>query len=328
MGKNNKNIILEKISKNLQNFPTYENEFFVCPICLTRIAARSISEITEAHILPKKSKGKLKTYLCKKCNNNFGSRQDVWFGDYLNTILSEKWLFASNKKNKRLTINGISDIPGELNLTDDGALELRVYSDLMPPERLSKLRTSQKSGEMHISTTFPLLANQNLISLGFLTAAYLLWFKELGYSWVFQSHLNEIRDQILFPEKDIFPYTFIFDAGDKYYEKPSIGFFEIDHNAYPCAAIADRIVIFPSFNIPNIYQILNKRLSETITSDYELIRLSDNHNLPEPTCIFYRDEPLIFPDFFPRDFFVNKALKYNGDGKPPVPMNAALKPAN
>lgn len=317
---NRKSQILERVSSNSAKFEAAYIASFVCPTCLELVPLGSKSEITEAHIVPKYSGGSLKTYLCKKCNSHFGKNQDHWFGEYVYLAGSGKGLFATKKQNRTFTMNGVK-VTGEFKEADDGTLEFYAYENLMSPEAVSAMKAAETPGRIEISTHFPILDQTHSIMVGFLTAAYLLWFKELGYSWVFQTHLDSVRAQILKPNERMLPYTYVVDAGDKYFERPWIGFLEIDDDSYPCAGIADRLVIFPSFSSPRAYELLAKRASKQITVEYEAIRISDYHKFPDPVGIIYRDQAMTFPDHFCNGSVTPKLIRYLGDGQPPQTLH-------
>lgn len=313
---NRKSEILERVSSNSAKFDATYIGSFVCPTCLKLVPLGSISEISEAHIIPKYSGGNLKTYLCKKCNSHFGKNQDYWFGEYVYLTRSGKGLFATKKQNRTFTMNG-AKVTGELKEKDDGTLQVYVYQNLMSPEAVSEMRAAETPGRIELSTNFPILTKSHSITVGFLTAAYLLWFKELGYSWVFQAHLDPVRAQILNPNKRVISSVCVADADGKYFENPWIGFLEIGDDSYPCAGIADRIVILPSFSNPNVYELLAKQAGQQIAVTHEAIRISDYHKFPEPIGIIYRDQAMTFPDHFCNDSIISRLFWYLGDGQPP-----------
>jgi hypothetical protein len=73
---------------------------------------------------------------------------------------------------------------------------------------LSRRATGQYSRPYTVSVPIPVLDQEELIQIGFLTAAYLLWFRELGYSWALQRHLEPIREQIRNPTRQVLPRMF------------------------------------------------------------------------------------------------------------------------
>ena len=52
------------LANNLRiNCPDLSN-VFMCPVCLAEINKDKLSQISEAHIIPKAAKGNVKTFLC------------------------------------------------------------------------------------------------------------------------------------------------------------------------------------------------------------------------------------------------------------------------
>lgn len=322
-----KDQILERITSNLAQFEPSRIGSFVCPTCLKLFPITSKSEITQAHVVPRYCGGGLKTYLCKACNSHFGKYQDEWFGEYLYLARSGKGLFATKKQSRTFTING-AQVTGEFRETDDGSLEFYIYKDLMSPDAVAAMKAAETPGRRKISVPIPILEKSHLITVGFLTAGYLLWFKELGYSWVFQAHLDPVRAQILSPNERVIPSTCVLDAGDVCFDRPWIGFVELDNNCYPCAGIADRFVIFPSFSSPRTYERLAARAGKGFSVKYESIRISDYHQFPDPVGIIYRDQAMTFADHFCNNSVAPVLLLYLGDGQPPqafLPMDSTQR---
>ena len=212
-------------------------------------------------------------------------------------------------------MNGVR-VTGQVNEADDGALQVFTYKDLMPPESVEALEAVEEDGELELSISFPIFQHEKAIKVGFLTAAYLLWFKELGYSWVLQSHLNTVREQILRPDEEILS-GFLLDIGEHSFGRPWIGFLEFEELVYPCVGIVDRLVVLPSFDAPLFSDVAATLGLASITTEYEAVRICDWHQFPDPTGILYRDRLVIFPDLFSRRNARARVLQYIGDGSPP-----------
>lgn len=322
---NKKDQILTRISENASRFDSSYEGKFVCPTCLKATPINKPSDISEAHIVPRYVGGSLKTYLCKGCNSFFGSKQDLWFGEYLHLLKSGGSVFATNKQQKTFTLNGVK-VTGSFRETKDGALEFITYRNLTSPAANSALDAMASTAEMKVEVKIPIVENTHQVMVGFLTAGYLLWFKELGYSWVFQGHLDKVREQILTPTERIIPTTYLLDAGDIIFEKPWIGFLEIGENSYPCAGISDRIVLFPGLGSNDIYVRLATQEERTMQVEYEAVSISQFHRFPNPTGVSYRNQVLIFPDHFLSGSIESRLLNYRGDGSPPQELTLVKGP--
>lgn len=311
-----KHVILDRISTNAAKFDAGNTGYFVCPTCLSKISVKSTSEITKAHILPRYSGGTLKTYLCRRCNSAFGQDQDYWLGEYLYLTDGPKGFWATRKQKPTFRVNGV-EVRGKFQEGSDGALEFFIWQNLNSPNTLEALKAAETPGKVELELTLPVLRETQSIKVGFLTAAYLLWFKELGYSWIFQQHLTTVRSQILNPRSRVLPPNFVLDAGERYFKSPWIGFLELANDYLPCAGIADRFVLFPSFSTPTIYEKLDRLNATTLSVQYDPVRFCDYHQFPDPVGLVYRDQAVVFPDLFLRVPKSSQVLCYMGDGRPP-----------
>src|SRR6185295_508649 len=111
----------------------------------------------------------------------FGANQDRWFGDYLQLRRQ------SRGKNQRTILDIPSNphyfsidgtrVQGTFRTEADGGLGFYIYEDKTAPEALRRVLSRQPKS---ITIPVPLLGKRDVVNTGFLTAAYLLWFKELG----------------------------------------------------------------------------------------------------------------------------------------------------
>lgn len=278
MSENKKKKILEMLSENLKVFRPDLRGVFLCPVCFKEIPLAHKSKISEAHIIPKAAKGTLKTFLCTKCNSAFGTKQDKWFGEFLNIEQSGS-IFANNSsKTRAFEIDGVK-INGNFREDGDGALHFYIYKDRNPPDILKKLeeRQGKYPSEMSITVSFPVLKNQHLVNVGFLTAGYMMWFGVLGYSWVFQDHLDSVRKQILNPEKKIINTNFL-ASFDRCQLPPWVGMMPIANITVPVMGINNHVVIFPPFCHPRLYESMENRSFDLSISSIHKFELG-----PEPS---------------------------------------------
>lgn len=193
------------LSENLESFfPEYKG-MFMCPTCLDVIPINNLGAISEAHIIPKAAGGKLKTFLCTKCNSTFGANQDKWFGELIRISNDpEASIFSTTIKDGYFEIDGMR-VNGHWRDNKDEGFEFTVHYDRNSPETNQKVQNKfrMNNPKMELTVPIPLLRNEEMIGPGFLTAAYLMWFGYLGYSWVLQKHLDPIRSQIRNPLKKL-----------------------------------------------------------------------------------------------------------------------------
>ncbi len=309
--------ILRIFSENLSKFHPDLTDHFMCPVCLGIIPLKETSRISKAHIFPKYAKGNLLTVLCTKCNNDFGSKQDKWFGEFLHLIENNKHALQSRKKTGYFKVNGIK-VNGQYDMLDDGPIEFTIDQSRNPPNVFDRVINdlSQRPRSIEISIHSPLQDNFRLVSIGFLTSAYLYWFREFGYSWVFQSHMNSIRQQILEPEKEIIPNAFLLKTRDTTFATPWIGAIDVFDNSAAVMGVHNYLVIFPPANNRFLYEELLSKANETEVAAYERF-IDDGKISVEPIGLAYRKSALIFPDHFKDAEMDSVMIYYPGGGQSP-----------
>ena len=263
-----KSLILGRLAKSLTTFyPTLDGHF-MCPTCITAFPASERSRITEAHIVPRAAGGSLKTYVCKDCNDKFGSNQDRWLGEYLQLrrrmhAKEDVTILDAPTKPGHFMIDG-TRVQGTFGTEPSGAIGFYIYTDQTSPEALRRVLSNPPKT---ITAPVPLLSRQDLVDVGFLTAAYLLWFKEFGYSWGLQAHLDQVRQQIQAPTSRIIDARYWITCPGTFVDRPWVGVAFIRNEAVLVAALADRLIILPPADRKNVYSILDEEF-EGLTSRY------------------------------------------------------------
>lgn len=288
--------IIKILSTNLVYFFPHHNNHFMCPTCLKPIPVDKQELISEAHITPKSAGGGIKTYLCCKCNSVFGSKQDKWFGELIRLHQDEKaGMLSTRIKEKHFIIDGIR-INGRMEEDENGNINLYTYSNRNSPATIKALYDRDKASphKMVVEFSLPIMKNEKMISVGFLTAGYLMWFRALGYSWVLQQHLDPIREQILNPDNTILEENYVAHCKGMNWE-PWIGFLPINNEFAPVFGISDQLVIYPPRYKPDL-------LTEVPSFDIDIsklrgVRFSEHPYVQTPVIVMFNEKQLIVPDY-------------------------------
>ena len=170
---------------------------YLCPTCLRHVPLSQPEEITIAHILPRAAGGGLTTLLCKRCNSTFGSRQDRWMGEYMRLVQAKGAIDTVGQRGY-FEVGGVR-VGGRYRTSPDGGLEFLIRTDKTSPANLAAVTEQFRNASAKgVTLTIPLpkvFKNKESVTIGFITAAYLMWFRELGYSWALQKHLARIIHQ-------------------------------------------------------------------------------------------------------------------------------------
>lgn len=287
---------LFNLIRSLSYFEEFSPDRFVCPICLKcyKPYISKQNPISTAHIIPKAAGGRHVTYICSRCNSYLGQKQDKWFGEYFRLTAQNKSILETSQKRGHFKIAGI---PVNGNWTFDPTLgfQLAIYNNRNSPATLRALDALKKSGaDPHeIGLHIPLLGSEELIKIGFLTAAYLAWFRELGYSFALQSHLEPIRKQILNPEERIISSCSMIPIENQFFKDPLCGIAIIRGEYYLISIIGNICVFLPSVDSQN-YEGLSEYPSEPL--QYRRIRFFKKHDFRSPVALAIEKRVLVMPD--------------------------------
>lgn len=291
---------LKGLSKNLELFYPELNNSFMCPICLKIISLSNKNKISEAHIIPKAAGGNVKTYLCTSCNNNFGSQQDKWFGEYVRLHKQKKHVLQTNIKKGHFSLDG-TKINGEWRYGQDNKLELIIYGNRNSPEINDHILSKfQKEIPKSLRMEIPILEKERFIKIGYLTAAYLLCFATFGYSWVFQSYLAEIRNQIQNPDEKIIGEIF-WSKADYIHTQLWLGIVTFGDKITLACGISGYLVMFPSYSNKNFYSDMeqfNSNQSEQTINNVSFRELIFTNKVfyDVPVSLIFDNFCLMLPD--------------------------------
>lgn len=174
---------------------------YICPICASNFIAFSeeenslidTEEFTLDHIPPESVGGKLKSVVCKSCNNQAGHKYDHIIKQQLTELLFNKRIPQSSLKAYSI-IEGVDErkFNGSISIREDREIEISLQTGgkIKDPKLLEWLKDPGKN--FSIKTTFQ-QADLNLVGKAYLKIAYLACFNHWGYDFVFSQTGLEIR---------------------------------------------------------------------------------------------------------------------------------------
>jgi HNH endonuclease len=289
---------LLEISQELARFKYNLLGLFPCPTCFCDYPISS-SEITEEHIIPDASGGKISTFLCKKCNSSFGHKQTRWLAGWIELNEARTPFHKDPKKQRaRLTADGRT-INGSLKIGADGAIEFYADRRRSNPADFDAHWNGPKPSQISIASEMPVFRNENSVKVGFLTAAYGLWFKNFGYSFVLQSSLDVFRQQIRNPDQGLMPWDYLIETPAREIASPSIGLMRFGADYFPIALIYDHLVILPSPKQPHPNTTQPSEISKKVMSFAEEIASRYQHRCIGPAILICDGRPVVLPDLIP-----------------------------
>lgn len=297
-----KSSYIYEISQELARFDAKLLGHFRCPTCLRNLPIENFgiadadNAISEEHIIPASVGGKQTTFLCTMCNSTFGHSQTKWLSEWIELNEGQAPFSRNPRKQKaRLSANG-RQLNGALHLGDDGDIEFYSDRNRSNPVDFDAHWNEPKPPEIKIEYSMPVFSNEASLKVGFLTAAYGLWFKNFGYSFVLQSTLNMARKQILQPEKNLIDWNFLIEVPTREIEEPGIGLMRFDRDYFPFAVIYDHIVLLPSAHKLHPSSTSPENISMKLMSLGDEIAPRFQHRCVGPAVIICDGQVIIQPD--------------------------------
>ena len=297
-----KNTVLKEISQELARFDERLLGLFRCPACLRDLPIgnfRSSDEdhsFNEEHIIPDSVGGKQTTFLCKRCNSTFGHKQTKWLVEWIELNEGGAPFPIDPKKQKAKIIANGRRLNGSARLGGDGALEFFADRNRSNPVDYDAHWSEPKSSEINIEFSMPVFLNEEKLRVGYLTAAYGLWFKNFGYSFILQSSLNTVREQILNPDMNIMDWNYLIEIPAREIKMPSIGIMRFDEDYFPIAVIYDHIVLLPSAQKLHPSNTSAGKISKKLVSFGAEIAPRFQHQCVGPAVLICDGKALIKPD--------------------------------
>ncbi|MCC1480050.1 hypothetical protein J1C52_00195 [Roseibaca sp. Y0-43] len=285
------------MAQELARFDQKKQWEFCCPTCLNYYSIES-KDITEEHIIPESRGGKTTTFLCKSCNSFFGGKQTRCLSDWIEINEGKAPFHQDPKKQKTTLKSGKLKISGHLSIGEQKQLIFHADKNRSNPTDYSAFSRGENISSVTITTKIPVFENEQRLRVGFLTAAYGLWFKHFGYSFVFQSIYNIVRQQIMCPDEDIASWNFLIynDLGRSI--NPTLGFMRFDVDYFPVAQIYDHIVILPNSKMRHPATTSFEKVSVKALELGEPIADRLQHRSIGPAVVLCDFQEIICPDFF------------------------------
>ncbi len=277
------------LNQHLRSFGTAYENVVICPTCLSELNLSQDERcFTAGHILPEAAGGKEWTFLCRKCNSRFGENQDKWFGEYLDILCNPTGTILHAKtKRKYINVNG-ENIRAEISISEpDKGIDIFLPINLNPPGKVQNIVLGSRP---QFSVKIPLIEHENEVEIGYVTAAYLYWFQEIGYNWIFQSSLDVVRKQILECDRQL-DGAKVIDLNTDKLDIQGIGVIKENNVVYPCCVVVDKLVIFPA---PST--IAAPTPKNTTFSSLGEIKFLTLKIMESPYLVFYDGGPVVVPD--------------------------------
>ena len=210
-----------RISLNLTNA-------YICPICLKVFTKADLcndvaNPLTLEDIPPKSLGGKPLALTCKKCNSEGGTKLDIHILKRLLEHDSKSFLPKSKIKFSYRS-NG-HEVNGTFEVEANGTYKMNIMPNWTNPQNYNEFmrdispvvyynpyfnpdKPEKEYQTSYITMKYNIFSDKRRANIALLRIAYLLAFATLGNSFLLNTNLIKIREQIINPDKDIIPVDY------------------------------------------------------------------------------------------------------------------------
>lgn len=258
---------------------------YFCPICSKAfdISAATVQDLTLEHVPPRAAGGREIILTCRWCNNYAGSTVDAASAKRAQSReLAE--LLLGRRKGENLPIVLTAFDGTELNAKvsrDEAGFKFRIPHTINDPKKLltsaerSKVLTSlHRNGGLKLGVRSKVSFSNHAASISHLRSAFLVATAKFGYTFAFSKSLEDVRQQIIQPDKEILsiPFARVRECSSEFHLAVSR-----ELNA-ALIAIEDRVLVLPwCFTSEAKWNETHSKLTAGVTFNIQAI------SIPWPT---------------------------------------------
>lgn len=182
---------------------------YMCPICFQvfsiehLVMQENFNCLTEEHIPPKSVQWKRKALTCKHCNNDQGGKVDGHLSKLLHTKAFNSGIEGTSKP-VTVMLDNKHYVNGAMTAKEDGQYTFEPNDKRSNPSSMAKFHEVSNAGELVGKEVKWSTGDKKKNMISMIRAAYLWGFADLGYAFILNGNLDKVREQILFPDRDVY----------------------------------------------------------------------------------------------------------------------------
>lgn len=204
------NLSLLKVNELVEIDVPTDSSIYICPICLDPFSKEDLDQKNSKNPLsledaPPKSLGGSQIVLtCERCNNGLGIDIDWHLTERLKELEFKDKLVGSEQLGT-FQIDGLVT-NGKIIVEKDGTTKAVHSKKINDPKKLDKFIQLIKTKKINpFFKHKPTRVDPKKIQIGLIKNAYLLMFEKFGYAIILNKEYDRVREQLLNPEKNIYP---------------------------------------------------------------------------------------------------------------------------
>ena len=218
-GEHKRNVLFDIYSENLKflisnkivsKIEFHDNNKYICPICLDQFSENDLNKTSSNPLTledspPKSLGGSQIALTCASCNNTLGKDIDWHLSERMNELDFKERIIGAKQVGKfslgSITVNG--EILVQENRKTIAQHPEKNNNPALLKQYIEEIRKSRKVAPIYHPK--PSRVDPKKLQIALLKSAYLLMFEKFGYSFLFNSEYDRIRQQLRNPNDDIYP---------------------------------------------------------------------------------------------------------------------------
>lgn len=180
---------------------------YICPLCKKSFSLDEARRcLTEEHVPQASLAGEKIALTCRDCNSKCGYTIDLHLLNGIQKKEQGLFLSGSDRRVKIISDNILKPLNADLKVGQDKQMELVINTKRNDPKIWETFKSNILTPEAIVDVeNHPFKLDENMFSSAILKNAYLLLFARTGYTILFNSFYDVLREQILNPTTQNIP---------------------------------------------------------------------------------------------------------------------------
>jgi len=184
---------------------------YICPICLNQFCEDDLREKSKNRLSledapPKSLKGSQIALTCKSCNNICGHQIDFHLTERMRELDFRERIEGATQQGKFKALD--KAVLGGIRVLENKVTQAYHHEKANNPKELKEYLEIVSNNVGKDIVKFepkPTKVNAKYLQIALLKSAYIMMFAKFGYSLILNHEYDRVREQLLNPEKDIYP---------------------------------------------------------------------------------------------------------------------------
>lgn len=279
---------------------TQEADIYACPLCLTRVDLTKIESLTWDHYPPQSIGGRDRdtVLICEECRKrwdridaqvNVVKKHHEFHRQFPDATPARiRYSDVSGRPGPKIRVALSPHEEGIRTVARPGSNSPQLINHINQIEQELKASGRLINQPVVLETDQDLSFDQRVVERAFLKAAYLAAFNCLGYPYILSPALALVRQQMLDPTVEVFPYRTAFSPFNEAADREVVTAYI--QNPPQLAGFG---IIFEGYNLSNDFMVILPGREALLLPDYSYLDQKMHPNLSIEFHAFHCSESLI-----------------------------------